>query len=85
MLLSFFSATILIKGIVYGRGVGSSKKLAKTEAAKKTLDILIPDLIRQLEEHKEQKQSDLSVSIFEKVIHFYFILCNSISDLFLVF
>merc|ERR1719376_178036 len=38
-----YSATVLIDGAEYGKGVGSSKKLAKSEAARQTLEILIPD------------------------------------------
>ena len=38
-----YSATVLIDGVEYGKGVGSSKKCAKTEAARQTLEILIPE------------------------------------------
>jgi len=37
------SAVVEINGIEYGRGVGSSKKEAKSEAARLTLEILIPE------------------------------------------
>ena len=54
---------MVIKEIVYGRGVGSSKKVAKSEAAKKTIEILIPELANQLAtHHKEQKTTDLTVN-----------------------
>nr|CAG4641387.1 EOG090X0LFN [Eulimnadia texana] len=39
-----YSATVLINGMQYGTGVGSSKKAAKAEAAKATLDVLIPQM-----------------------------------------
>lgn len=38
-----YSATVVIDDIHYGTGYGSSKKTAKSEAAKQTLSILIPD------------------------------------------
>lgn len=38
-----YSATVVIGDIHYGTGFGSSKKTAKSEAAKQTLSILIPD------------------------------------------
>ena len=40
----FFSATIDINSVEYGKGFGSSKKLAKSEAARLTLELLIPEL-----------------------------------------
>ncbi|XP_015793402.1 microprocessor complex subunit DGCR8-like [Tetranychus urticae] len=39
-----YSATVLINDMEYGVGYGSSKKQAKAEAARATLDILIPDI-----------------------------------------
>ena len=39
-----YAATIYINKIEYGRGTGSSKKIAKSEAAKRTLEMLIPDI-----------------------------------------
>ena len=33
-----------INDLEYGRGTGSSKKVAKAEAAKKTLEMLIPEI-----------------------------------------
>jgi microprocessor complex subunit DGCR8 len=37
-----YSATVVINGINYGEGFGTSKKLAKSEAARETLEIFIP-------------------------------------------
>lgn len=37
-----YSATVVIKDTKYGVGYGTSKKIAKSEAARKTLEILIP-------------------------------------------
>lgn len=45
-----YSATVIINDMQYGTGYGSSKKQAKSEAAKVTLEILIPDM-------KEMSQS----------------------------
>ncbi|KAK8763880.1 hypothetical protein V5799_033518 [Amblyomma americanum] len=39
-----YGATVVISGIEYGTGYGSSKKQAKSEAAKATLEILIPQM-----------------------------------------
>ena len=39
-----------IDGVVHGKGLGSSKKHAKTEAARQTLEILIPDFKETLGE-----------------------------------
>lgn len=39
-----YGATVVISGIEYGSGFGSSKKQAKSEAAKATLEILIPQM-----------------------------------------
>ena len=44
----FFSAVVVINNIEYGRGVGSSKKEAKSEAARLTLEILIPEFKNNL-------------------------------------
>nr|XP_054749569.1 microprocessor complex subunit DGCR8-like isoform X1 [Lytechinus pictus] len=50
-----FEAVVEIKGVKYGRGEATSKRLAKAEAAKKTLDILVPELISDF---KEKAPSD---------------------------
>ena len=47
-----YSATVIINDMQYGTGYGSSKKQAKSEAAKVTLEILIPDM-----KEKEMSQS----------------------------
>nr|XP_023029304.1 microprocessor complex subunit DGCR8-like [Leptinotarsa decemlineata] len=39
-----YSATVKIKDMLYGVGYGTSKKQAKSEAAKATLEILIPEM-----------------------------------------
>ena len=44
-----YAATVLINGIEYGSGVGSSKKFAKNNAARKTLEILIPEVADKLD------------------------------------
>jgi hypothetical protein len=37
------SATIEINSVEYGKGFGTSKKIAKSEAARLTLELLIPE------------------------------------------
>lgn len=39
-----YSATVVIKNTTYGVGYGNSKRQAKSEAAKKTIEILIPGI-----------------------------------------
>lgn len=39
-----YAATVRINKIEYGRGIGSSKKIAKSEAARRTLEMLIPEI-----------------------------------------
>ena len=64
-----YSATVLINGMQYGTGVGSSKKAAKAEAAKATLQVLIPQMKEKIINDSDpcQKgpthQSDLDLSV----------------------
>ncbi|KAK6192581.1 hypothetical protein SNE40_004026 [Patella caerulea] len=46
-----FSATVIIEEIEYGTGYASSKKAAKLQAAKATLEILIPDMNKVTQDH----------------------------------
>ena len=60
-----YSAVVVINGIEYGRGVGSSKKEAKSEAARLTLEILIPEFKNNLvakNGYVTKESVDLSVS-----------------------
>ena len=43
LMIDPFSVTILINSVEYGKGFGSSKKIAKSEAARLTLELLIPE------------------------------------------
>ncbi|XP_030369479.1 microprocessor complex subunit DGCR8 isoform X2 [Scaptodrosophila lebanonensis] len=64
-----YSATVTVNDLKYGTGYGTSKKQAKSEAARETLEILIPDVKDKITgNNKDQKtsntkktQSDLSV------------------------
>ena len=68
-----YSATVLINGMQYGSGVGSSKKAAKAEAAKATLEVLIPEMKVKILDgtdagHKgPNHQSDLDLSFFNEI------------------
>ena len=42
--LSFYN----LENIEYGKGVGTSKKQAKSEAARLTLEILIPNFMKEI-------------------------------------
>lgn len=64
-----YSATVSVNNLKYGTGYGTSKKQAKSEAARETLEILIPDVKDKITgNNKDSKtgtakkpQSDLSV------------------------
>ena len=43
-----YSCTVVLKGVEYGSGTGSSKKTAKLQAAKATMKVLIPHLYEKV-------------------------------------
>ncbi|XP_071448493.1 microprocessor complex subunit DGCR8 [Hetaerina americana] len=45
-----YAATVIINGMQYGMGYGTSKKQAKSEAARATLEILIPEMRDKIRE-----------------------------------
>ena len=59
-----YSASLYIDGIKYCTGYGSSKKNAKTDSAKATLEILIPELGKKIRQDRNAASAndDLSVS-----------------------
>lgn len=67
--LYIFRSIITINDLEYGKGLGSSKKLAKYDAAAKTLKILIPEIdtthLSWLDQSQkeEEKGPDLTVSV----------------------
>lgn len=54
-----FGASVIIDGVTYGTGTASSKKLAKNKAARATLEILIPDFVKQTAEDKPVEGDEL--------------------------
>uniref|UniRef100_A0A8C7XDS2 DGCR8 microprocessor complex subunit n=1 Tax=Oryzias sinensis TaxID=183150 RepID=A0A8C7XDS2_9TELE len=54
-----FGASVIIDGVTYGTGTASSKKLAKNKAARATLEILIPDFVKQTAEEKPVEGDEL--------------------------
>ncbi|XP_051922943.1 microprocessor complex subunit DGCR8 [Hippocampus zosterae] len=54
-----FGACVIIDGVTYGTGTASSKKLAKNKAARATLEILIPDFVKQTSEEKPVEADEL--------------------------
>ena len=66
-----YGATVLVQSVQYGSGYGSSKKQAKSEAAKATLQIFIPNLMEQIETDKtvrgSTKPADMDLSFFDSV------------------
>lgn len=65
-----YAATVSIKDMQYGVGYGTSKKQAKSEAARATLEILIPEMRSKItadskstSSSKKDHEQDLSVCI----------------------
>ncbi|XP_053725604.1 microprocessor complex subunit DGCR8 [Synchiropus splendidus] len=54
-----FGASVIIDGVTYGTGIASSKKLAKNKAARATLEILIPDFVKQTADEKPVEADEL--------------------------
>ncbi|KAK3874551.1 hypothetical protein Pcinc_020510 [Petrolisthes cinctipes] len=61
-----YAATIVINDMHYSTGYGSSKKQAKMEAAKATLEILLPELGEKIREDSNTK-SDADLSYFDEI------------------
>ncbi|XP_005109080.1 microprocessor complex subunit DGCR8 isoform X2 [Aplysia californica] len=61
-----YGATVTINNIEYGTGYASSKKVAKQEAAKETLKILIPDLFNKITD-QEIKRNVSDLSFFDEI------------------
>lgn len=55
-----YSATVMINDMEYGTGCAISKKQAKSEAAKETLKILIPEMNSLTDEQLQKNNEDLS-------------------------
>uniref|UniRef100_A0A182VWW4 DRBM domain-containing protein n=1 Tax=Anopheles minimus TaxID=112268 RepID=A0A182VWW4_9DIPT len=73
-----YSATVTINDLKYGTGYGTSKKQAKSEAARETLEILIPDMKDKITNKdaksttngsgSQQQSSDLrEISVFDEI------------------
>lgn len=62
-----YSATVSINNLKYGTGFGTSKKQAKSEAARETLEVLIPEMRDKItgdnnkNPNKQKLYKDLSV------------------------
>ncbi|XP_037067843.1 microprocessor complex subunit DGCR8-like [Pollicipes pollicipes] len=66
-----YGATVSVQGVRYGSGYGPSKKQAKSEAAKATLQIFIPNLMDEIDADKTLKGStkpaDMDLSFFDSI------------------
>ena len=66
-----YGATVSVQSVQYGSGYGSSKKQAKSEAAKATLQIFIPNLMEQIDADKtvrgSTKPADMDLSFFDSI------------------
>lgn len=75
-----YLATVILDGIQYGMGIGSSKKQAKLDSARATLEILLPSVKNQIPVNRRHLMCERpstnnfegeSVSIFQ-----YYMLVN---------
>ncbi|XP_067687570.1 microprocessor complex subunit DGCR8-like [Haliotis asinina] len=62
--LTPYSATVVINDVEYGVGYASSKKAAKLEAAKDTLNILIPEMNKVTDDQKGEGED---LSFFDEI------------------
>ncbi|XP_014242803.1 microprocessor complex subunit DGCR8 [Cimex lectularius] len=70
-----YSATVIINGMRYGYGTGTSKKQAKLAAARASLEILIPEMREKIRNDKKQgtktsgysEEDEASLSIFDEI------------------
>ncbi|XP_031624488.1 microprocessor complex subunit DGCR8 [Contarinia nasturtii] len=65
-----YSATVSINDLKYGVGYGSSKKQAKSEAARETLEVLIPSMRDKISAEKasgNNKQTVQDFSMFDEI------------------
>ncbi|CAG9861561.1 unnamed protein product [Phyllotreta striolata] len=66
-----YAATVIIKDMRYGVGYGTSKKQAKSEAAKATLEILIPEMKTKIPDAESgdstKKDKDQDLSFFDEI------------------
>ncbi|XP_052870079.1 microprocessor complex subunit DGCR8 [Anopheles cruzii] len=58
-----YSATVTINDLKYGTGYGTSKKQAKSEAARETLEILIPDMKDKITGKEAKNASSVGSSL----------------------
>uniref|UniRef100_A0A2M4BGJ5 DRBM domain-containing protein n=1 Tax=Anopheles marajoara TaxID=58244 RepID=A0A2M4BGJ5_9DIPT len=57
-----YSATVTINELKYGTGYGTSKKQAKSEAARETLEILIPDMKDKITSKEAKSSANVGTS-----------------------
>ncbi|XP_067135138.1 microprocessor complex subunit DGCR8 [Centruroides vittatus] len=62
-----YGAVVVINDMEYGTGYGSSKKQAKSEAAKATLEILIPQMKSVHKDYKSTDDPQQDVQFFDEV------------------
>nr|AVK59430.1 Pasha-PA [Diabrotica virgifera] len=67
-----YAATVIIKDMRYGVGYGTSKKQAKSDAAKATLEILIPEMKSKIVPDNQtgdstKKDKDQDLSFFDEI------------------
>ncbi|XP_050308140.1 microprocessor complex subunit DGCR8 [Anthonomus grandis grandis] len=66
-----YAATVMIKDMKYGVGYGTSKKQAKSDAAKATLEILIPEMKSKITADTQsgcaKRDKDQDLSFFDEI------------------
>lgn len=68
-----YLATVILDGMQYGVGIGSSKKQAKLDAARATLEILLPSVknhIQNNRRHNINEHQSTSSSLGDEVSFF---------------
>lgn len=72
-----YLATVILDGMQYGIGIGSSKKLAKLDAARATLEVLLPTVKNHIQINRRHAMNERpsnnnfdenTVSIFSTIL-----------------
>lgn len=53
-----YLATVILDGMQYGIGIGSSKKLAKLDAARATLEVLLPSVKNHIQINRRHAMNE---------------------------
>ncbi|CAB3369671.1 Hypothetical predicted protein [Cloeon dipterum] len=64
-----YSATVIVNDVRYGQGFGTSKKQAKSEAAKETLEMMIPEIRKVMKQDSKGRytSNDTDLNYFDSI------------------